>query len=191
MGNLSARMHGYYYNTIRGPGSGQDYNKYEGDVFVQNRLKYHSNGTLSANAFVHRSDDENESLFTELFSYEFPIPINLDIYYTLSIRLEDEKLIFACNDETVEYNITTPIYPAYGMHRTLRSRIEKDPSRDDYFQARFDDVYTGDPIDFCQGDFDEDGDVDGDDITTLAGGSTDMSIKSFAFNFGKYKCSSL
>ena len=36
-----ARLQGYYYNDRRGPGSGQDYNGYEGDVFVQIRLAYH------------------------------------------------------------------------------------------------------------------------------------------------------
>ena len=115
------RIQGYYYNDSRGPGSGQSHNKYEGDVFAQVRLRYDSDGTLSADAFVDRSNNENESDFTNLFVHNFSIPISLDTYYALSIRFIGKKLIFSCASETAEYNITTPIYPAYGEHRLLRS----------------------------------------------------------------------
>jgi hypothetical protein len=135
------RIQGYYYNDSRGPGSGQSYNKYEGDVFVQIRLQYTSDGALSADAFVHRSNDENESSFTELFSHNFSTPISLDTYYTFSVRFEGKKFIFDCEGETAEYNITTPIYPAYGEHRLLRSRVYLDSGQTGYIKVRFDDVY--------------------------------------------------
>lgn len=135
------RIQGYYYNDSHGPGSGQSHNSYEGDVFVQVRLKYNSDGTLSANAFVDRSNNENESDYTNLFSHNFSIPISLDTYYVVSIRFEGKKLIFSCAGETAEYNITTPVYPAYGEHRLLRSRVHLDPGETGYIKVRFDDVY--------------------------------------------------
>jgi hypothetical protein len=137
------RIQGYYYNDSRGPESGQSYNKYEGDVFVQIRLQYTSDGALSADAFVHRSNDENESSFTELFSHNFSTLISLDTYYTFSVRFEGKKLIFECERETVGYNITTPIYPAYGEHRLLRSRVYLNSGQTGYIKVRFDDVYIG------------------------------------------------
>lgn len=135
------RIQGYYYNDTRGPGSGQSHNKYEGDVFAQVRLIYDSYGTLSAGAFVDRSNNENESDFTNLFSHIFSIPISLDTYYVLSIRFIGKKLIFNCAGETAEYIITTPIYPAYGEHRLLRSRVYLYPGETGYVKVRFDDVY--------------------------------------------------
>ena len=135
------RIQGYYYNESRGSGSGQSHNKYEGDVFVQVRLRYNSDVTLSANAYVDRSNDENKSDWTNLFSHNFSVPIVLDTYYTLSIRFEGKKLIFGCNGETVEYNITTPTSPAYGQHRLLRSRVYLDSGETGYIKVRFDDVY--------------------------------------------------
>jgi hypothetical protein len=171
------RIQGYYYNDSRGPGSGQDYNQYEGDVFVQVLLRYNSDAILSAEAYVHRSNDENESSFTELFSHNFSVPIYLDTYYTLSIRFEGEKLIFGCASETAEYNITTPIYPAYGEHRHLKSRVFLDLGETGYIKVRFDDVYIAESIDFCRGDFEPDGDVDGSDLAV------------FAADFGRTDCS--
>lgn len=86
------RIQGYYYNDSRGPGSGQSYNQYEGDVFVQVRLRYNSDGTLSANAYVDRSNDDNESDFRNLFSHDFSVPIALDTDYILSIKFEGETM---------------------------------------------------------------------------------------------------
>jgi hypothetical protein len=135
------RIQGYFYNDSRGPGSGQNHNKYEGDVFVQVRLRYNSDGTLSANAYVDRTNDENESSYTNLFSHDFSGPIVLDTDYILSIRFKGKKLIFSCSGETAEYEITTPIYTAYGEHRLLRSRVHLDPGETGYMKVWFDDVY--------------------------------------------------
>jgi hypothetical protein len=135
------RIQGYYYNGNRGPGSGQDYNRYEGDVFAHVRLRYTGDGLLNAKAFVDRCDKSDESSFTNLFSHDFSLPISLDKYYTLSIRFDGKKLIFGCENETVEYNIDTPMYPAYGEHRLLRSRVYTDPGQIGYIKVRFDDVY--------------------------------------------------
>jgi hypothetical protein len=43
-----ARIQGYYYNDSRGTGSGLPHNGYEGNVFVQIRLQYDSDGSLKA-----------------------------------------------------------------------------------------------------------------------------------------------
>jgi hypothetical protein len=135
------RLQGYYYNDSRGPGSGQSYNQSEGDIFAQIWLRYNSDGTLSANANVDRSNAADETDYTNLFAHDFSVPINLDTYYTLSIRFEGKKLIFGCGGERVEYNIDTPMYPAFGEHRLLRSRVYLDSGETGYIKVRFDDVY--------------------------------------------------
>ena len=45
------------------------------------------------------------------------------------------------------------------------------------------------PVITCDGDFDKDGDVDGKDLKTQTAGSTSVSLKDFAANFGKPDCS--
>ena len=118
------------------------------DVFVRVWLRYNGDDTLSANAYVDRSNDENESDWTNLFSHNFSVPIALDTYYTLSIRFEGKKLIFDCNGETAEHNITTPTYPAYGEHRSLQSRVYLDSGDTGYIKVRFDDVYIEKKVKF-------------------------------------------
>lgn len=140
-----ARLQGYFYNDSRGPGSGNDYNLYEGDIFAQIRLEYRSDGTLKAQAYVHRSDTADESIFPNLFSHTFATPISLDRDYILSINFEDQKLIFSCDGETTVYEITTPIYVPYGEHRLLRSRLYLDSGETGYLKTQFDDVYIGYP----------------------------------------------
>jgi hypothetical protein len=142
------RLQGYYYNESRGPGSGQDYNLNEKDVFAQIRLRYRSDGTRSADALIHRSDEADESSWTELLNHTFSTPISLDTYYTLSIRFEGKKLIFGCAGETAEYNITTETYPPYGKHRQLKSRVYLDQGETGYIKVRFDDVYIEKKVKF-------------------------------------------
>lgn len=136
-----ARIQGYYYNESRGPGSGQDYNQYEGDVFAQVRLVLDDNGDLKANAWVDRSNSDQTN-FTTLFSQDFSTLIDFDTDYTLSIEFREPMLIFKCNDETLLYKITTPIYTPFGEHRMLRSRLYLDPGESGYIKAQFDDVYV-------------------------------------------------
>jgi len=142
------RIQGYYYNESRGPGSGQSHNKYEGDVFVRVWLRYNGDDTFSANAYVDRSNDENESDWTNLFSHNFSVPIVLDTYYTLSIRFEGKKLIFGCNGEIAEHEIDTPIYPAYGEHRSLQARVYLDSGETGYIKVRFDDIFIEKKVKF-------------------------------------------
>jgi len=137
-----ARIQGFYYNDSRGPGSGQDYNKYEDDVFVQILLQLDSNGDLKARAWVQKSEDTNQTIFTTLFDQYFTTPIQFDTDYVLSIEYTNSQLIFKCNAEILSYAITTPEYSAYGEHRALRSRVYLDPGESGYIKAQFDDVYV-------------------------------------------------
>ena len=139
------RIQGYYYNDSRGPGSGQDYNKYEGDVFAQVRLRYDSDGRMSANAYVERCNDADENSFTTMLSHTFSTPIALDTDYNLSISYNENTLVLACEGETVEYQIATPSYTPYGEHRLLRSRVYLDPGESGYLKTQFDDVYIWSP----------------------------------------------
>jgi hypothetical protein len=182
------RIQGYYYNDSRGPGSGQAYNKYEGDVLAQVRLRYDSNGSLSAGAYVDRSNDADEASFTNLFSHTFSVPIALDSNYILSIGFYENILIFACEGETAEFQIATPVYTPYGEHRLLRSRIQLDPGETGYMKAIFDDVYIT-PKGSCIGDYEPDGDVDGSDVYRFIVGDLEISINEFALGFGKTNCS--
>jgi len=141
--HLQARIQGYYYNDIRGPGSGQDYNQHEGDIFVHIGLAGGYHGSEAA-AYVYRSSKPDQSEFILLFKHVFSVPVIDDKYYVLSIKFEGNKLIFGCEGETAEYNITTPIYKAYGEHRLLRSRISLTPGEGAYLKIRFDDVYISD-----------------------------------------------
>ncbi len=137
------RIQGYYFNDTQPPGEAT---KYAGDYFVQVRLKYDGAGRRTADVFVDRTDNPDETAWTSKFAYTFPVTIELDTYYTLFIRyLEKErKFIFGCGDETVQWDIPSDIntiYPAYGAHRLLRSRVYLDTGETGFIKARFDDVY--------------------------------------------------
>ena len=137
------RIQGYYFNDTQPPGEDT---RYKGDYFFQVRLRYNSDDTLVANVFIDRSDDENENVMSRIYSHQFSTTINLDTYYTLSIRFveKERRFIFGCNGETVQWVIPseiTTIYPAYGEHRTLRSRVYLVTGQTGYIKVRFDDVY--------------------------------------------------
>jgi len=137
-----ARIAGYYYNESRGPGSGQDYNGNEGDVWVNNRIALDGSHNLKAICSVWREPG------TSLFYQEFATPIAFDTEYTLSIEFTGSSLIFKCSDGNVEeyqYDIATPTYPpSGGQYRELKSRgIDAGALESGYMKANFDDVYTG------------------------------------------------
>jgi hypothetical protein len=138
--NGIARIQGFFYNDTRGPGSGQPYNQYEGDVFAEVRLQYYSDGSLRARARVSRTDDADQTSSTDLLNEDFTPP-SLDTDYTISIRYTGSQLILKCNDEEFTHNISTATYKPYGEHRCLRTRINLDPGDSGYMKALFDDVY--------------------------------------------------
>jgi len=170
------RIQGYFYNESRGPGSGLDYNAYEGDVFGQLRIELEDDGTLRARAMVDRSDDADENNYTLRLSQDFLTGINLDTDYTVSIEYTGTALIFKCNDETITYTITTNQYTPYGEHRSLRSRVYLDPGESGYLKTSVDEVYVegtggGDGGDGDDGgDGGDSGDDDGD------GGGSDSGL---------------
>jgi len=140
-----ARIAGWYYNDSRGSGSGQDYNGNEGDVWVSNRIRLDDSSNLEARCWVWRSDtfDSWDSNAPNIFEQEFTTAINFDTEYTLSIEFTGSTIIFKCNNETYQYNITSSVYPPSGQYRVLESRIYADPGESGYLKTNFDDVYTG------------------------------------------------
>ncbi len=136
------RIQGYYYNESRGPGSGQDHNGYEGDVFAQLRLQMEDDGSLRAIASVGRSDDADENTWTTLFSQDFVSAISFDTDHIISIEYTGSSLIFKCDGETITYGITTAQYTPYGEHRALRSRVYLDSGESGYIKASVDEVYV-------------------------------------------------
>jgi len=136
-----ARIGGNYYNDSRGPGSGQEYNGFEGDVYVINRIVLNENDNLKASALVWRHDDADwVGSGTTLFYHEFTTPISYHTEYTLSIELRGKTFIFKCIDETYTYDVTTPMYEAYNEYRWLEARIWADPGESGYMKTTFDDV---------------------------------------------------
>ena len=91
-----ARFAGWYYNDSRGPGSGQGYNEYEGDVWVSIRLSIRTeNQHPEAIASVWRSDADPDNEPGQSLLWEtFPIAIQYDTEYKLSIEFTDSKIIF-------------------------------------------------------------------------------------------------
>jgi hypothetical protein len=140
-----ARIAGHYYNESRGPGSGQDYNGNEGDVWVDNRITLDDSGNLTARCSLIRHDDPDPwGPSTTLFSQDFTTSIAFDTEYILSIEFTGSTLIFKCESETFQYDITTPTYPpSEGQSRQLKSRVYAGTGESGYMKANFDDVYTG------------------------------------------------
>ena len=137
-----ARIACRYYNDSRGPGSGQDYNGNDDDIWADNRIILDDSHKLAATYKVFRSDAAGS--WTELFSQNFPTSIDFNTEYTLSIEFTGSTLIFKCNNDTYQYDITTPTYPpSQGQYRQLISRIYADPGESGYMKVNFDDVYTG------------------------------------------------
>jgi hypothetical protein len=105
--------------------------------------------------------------------------------HPFSIRFEGSQLIFGCAGQTATYDIETPIYPAYGVHRHLRSVIFLDPDEDGYINASFDDVY----VETCRCDLQPfDGDVDGSDLAAYIADDEGNSLSAFADDFGNMDC---
>ena len=140
-----ARIAGFYYNDSRGPGSGQNFNSYESDVWVSNHIILDESNNLTANCYLWRMDTEDDQgPGTMLFYQDFTTPIAFDTTYTLSIEFTGSAVIFKCNNETYQYDITTPTYPPHeGQYRQLKSRVYADPGESGYMKVNFDDVYTG------------------------------------------------
>ena len=172
------RITGYFYNDSHGPGSGQDYNGIEGNIHVQVRIMLHDDYSMVATAAVFRCNDPDPTLVTRLYDEDFPTPINFDMPYTLAIDFSGSAFTFKCNDETLVYQVATPIYVPYDEYRCFTSRVYAGGAEESgYMKVDFDDVWTAEAVAFCEGDFGNDGDVDGSDLAI------------FAADFGRTDCS--
>ena len=135
-----AGLSGWFYNDSRGPGSMQNHNGHEGDVWLDIRIILDENRNLTAKASATRSDNAENSLETDIFEQYFSGPINLDAEYVLSIEVRALEILFKCNDESLSYPLTTPVYKPYRNNKRLMSRIYADPGESGYVKAWFDDV---------------------------------------------------
>jgi hypothetical protein len=136
-----ARLAGYFYNDTRGPGSGEAYNGYEGNIWAQVLLYFEGNGKLAALAKVVRTEDANDTVWTTLFSQEFKKVIKYDTEYKLSIEFTNSKFIFKCNSESLNQQVATPKYDPYNPYHSLTARLVLDIEQDGYIMTSFDDVY--------------------------------------------------
>ncbi len=114
---------GWFYNDSRGPGSGQDYNGQEGEVWLDVRLALYDDNTLRAEAFAERKDNADASLYNKTYEQQFSKSVFFDTEYTLSIELTDSAAIFKCDDETLTFPLPTPVYLSNYKVRRLMSRI--------------------------------------------------------------------
>ena len=142
-----ARIDGYFYNDTYGPGSGSNYNGYEGNVWVGFYLNYYGNGTLKAACSGDRSSDAADTQQDNLFYREFNLPIVLDRDYKLSIHFTGSSLRFIIKDtvtgqmDVFGYEISTSVYEPYDKYVSFLSRVYGN-STGGYMAAEFDNVYT-------------------------------------------------
>ncbi len=136
-----ARLSGYYFNAIHGPGS---YNGREGDAFVMINLVYTGGSTAQARAWVGYSNVD-ESSYTDEFAYTFPTPVAVDTDNVLSIDYTGTAIVFKCNAETITYTLPATVYPPSVSIRNLESRAYLSSGQTGYMKATFDDVVVADP----------------------------------------------
>ena len=92
---------GWFYNDSRGPGSGQDYNGQEGEVWLDVRRALYDDNTLRAEVFAERADSADGNLYSTTYEQQFSKSVLFDTEYTLSIELTDSAAIFKCDDEVL------------------------------------------------------------------------------------------
>jgi len=139
-----ARIGGFYYNQSRGPGSGLEYNGWEGDVFVQAGLQtYFDGGTLKLKA-VCKADASNvdATSYTPVFSHDFATNIGFDTQHNFSISFSGTTVTCSYDGTPFTYNITSPVYEASESTRTLSSRVQASSGNGGYLLATYDDVYV-------------------------------------------------
>lgn len=142
------RIAGDFYNDTYQP---SQYNGYEGNVWAQVYIVYYDNDTLEAKCWIERATDAYWKDYQKLFGQQFTMQIVLERQYTLSLKFTGTKFIFTCRDtvteteESIQYEITTPVYEPYNQSRELLSRVFGNGSSG-YMAAQFDDVYDGELI---------------------------------------------
>ena len=168
-GSGIARIGGWYYNDSRGPGSGQPYNGYEGDVWVDVRIVLTSSA-LVAWSTVWKSDADPNGPGDVVDINEFDTPIAFNNEYTLSIEFTGSTIIFACGTETYEYPLSTPAYPpSGGQLRQMLSRVSPCSGWGESIKVTFDDVYVAAPGSISGQVIDEDGPIQGILVNAFGG----------------------
>jgi hypothetical protein len=166
-GRSRARLQGVFYNEKRGPGSGQDYNGRLDDVYAHIAIDIYGNGTKRVSAYVERSTAPDWSSYEELFWQPFSTPVDLDQEMALSLRFTGTQIVFQCNDETITYDVASPVYPPSDLKEVgLLARSQPSDGGGGYVVAYFDNVEVESAVPVI-GDWDGDG---ADDVGLYAAG---------------------
>jgi YD repeat-containing protein len=152
------RLAGQFYNDSRGPGSGQDYNEFEGEVRCEVKIYLTEDQKLKAEAAVWRFDEaDGHGDNTTYFQETFDLPISFDTEYELSLEFTGSSVVFKCNGETLTYQLMGPAYPTFTNDRYFTCAIDIYDFNGDcgYMKTQIDDVYfdkTDLPYDTFNGD---------------------------------------
>ena len=124
------RLKGEFFNDSRGPGSGQDYNGYEGEIRAEIMILIGEGGPPSALAQVWRFHEANPfdeanpgGQHTDMFSEYFTTTVTFDTEYELSIEFTGTSFVFKFNNETLSHPVSGPIYPSYTKLRVIDNSI--------------------------------------------------------------------
>lgn len=136
--SVALKVGGNYYNdTYDGSGG---YNNWEGNIYADIRLQLFSSGNLYVRSVVVRYNNSNGSSKTVLLAKSFSQKINFNTGYALSIKLLGSSLVFSCNEETIRYQVSSPIYPTNKSNRRLIAMVYADEGESGYVQGTFDDI---------------------------------------------------
>lgn len=98
-------------------------------------------GSLKAVAGAWRHDEAGLwGNGTSLLWQEFPMNIEFDTGYVISMRYTGSKIIYTCNDETITYDITTDTYKPYEDMLELQTRVNAVNGTSGYLKTQFDNV---------------------------------------------------
>ena len=139
--SVAVKVGGIYYNDTYDVSS--FYNEWEGNIYADIRLQLTPDGYLYARAVVVRYNNSNGSSKTTLFARAFSQAISFNTEYELSIELRGSSFIFKCNEETINYQISTPIHPSNKLNRGLIAMVYADEGESGYVKGSFDDVCIG------------------------------------------------
>ncbi len=179
-----AGIGGYFYNVQHNG----DYNGYEGDVYAGAGLLLFDDNVLKAGYKIKKCLNPDCSEFDDTKGF-FNTTVALDETHNFSISMEGNSLIFMCDSERIETDITTPAYPPSSQNWMLLIRADGDgDSEDTFIKANFDTIRTVPPHACLSGcDRDGDGDVDGKDLASairVIEGMADKIAEKIAGSFG-------
>lgn len=139
------RLGGWFFNDSRGPGSGQDYNGYEGEFRAEISIILREGSPHSIEAEVWKAEGVLPGTHTVLYSQEFNVSAAFDTVYSLSIESIERTFVFKCNGETLIFTYTPsgPIYASMDNTRAIDNRvIVYDAGECGYLKAKIDNFYN-------------------------------------------------